>query len=51
MIKKLKKENNLEIGLTDLTLKNTAALASIALSASAIEKHVIFDKNDKYHDS
>ncbi len=47
----LKNEFNLEIGLSDHTIGNTAAIASIAMGASAIEKHFILNRKDKGPDS
>ena len=51
MIKTLKEKYNVEVGLSDHTLSNTAAIAAIALGASAIEKHFILDKKDVGPDS
>ena len=47
----LKKKFNVEIGLSDHTVSNTAAIAAIALGATAIEKHFTLDRNDKGPDS
>jgi len=44
LIKTLKKKYNLEIGLSDHTLDNTAAIAAVSLGATAIEKHFIMNK-------
>jgi len=45
-ISHLKKKYNLEVGLSDHTLNNSAAIAAIALGASAIEKHFTIDKEN-----
>ena len=47
----LKDEFGVEVGLSDHTKGNIAAIASIALGATAIEKHFIIDRLDKGHDS
>ncbi len=47
----LRKTFELEVGLSDHTLGNTASIASIAVGASAIEKHFIIDRNNKGPDS
>ncbi|HBF08132.1 MAG: pseudaminic acid synthase [Gammaproteobacteria bacterium] len=47
----LKKHFNVEVGLSDHTLGHSAAIASIALGAVAIEKHFTLDRNDKGPDS
>ena len=47
----LKKEFNVEIGLSDHTLDNTAAITAVALGAVAIEKHFILDKKNRSPDS
>ena len=47
----LRKEFEVEVGLSDHTIGNTAAIASIAMGASAIEKHFILNRNDKGPDS
>jgi len=47
----LRKEFNVEIGLSDHTLDNTAAIAAVSMGAVAIEKHFILDKNSKSPDS
>ena len=44
-IKKLRQKFNVEVGLSDHTLSNTAAISAIALGASAIEKHFTIDKS------
>ena len=51
MIKTLKDKFNLEIGLSDHTINNTASLAAVSLGASAIEKHFIINKSLKGPDS
>ena len=43
-IKKLKSKFNLQVGLSDHTLSNTACISAIALGATAIEKHFTLDK-------
>ena len=50
-IEDLKKKFNLQIGLSDHTLDNTASVVAVALGAVVIEKHFIADKNDKGPDS
>ena len=47
----LKNEFNIEVGLSDHTISNLAATLSIALGASAIEKHFKPDSNSKGPDS
>lgn len=47
----LKEKFNLEVGLSDHTIGNTAAIASVALGASAIEKHFTLDRSEKGPDS
>ena len=47
----LRDEFELEVGLSDHTKGNTAAIAAIALGASAIEKHFIVNRNEKGPDS
>ena len=44
MINTLRDKYKCEIGLSDHTLNNTAALAAVSLGACAIEKHFILDK-------
>ena len=51
MIKTLKNEYSLEIGLSDHTLNNTTAIAAVSLGAVAIEKHFIIDKKQGGPDS
>lgn len=50
-IRYLKKEFGVEVGLSDHTLGTTAAVASIALGAVAVEKHFTLDRNNKGPDS
>ena len=47
----LRDEFGFEVGLSDHTLNNTAAIAAVALGACAIEKHFTINKNDKGPDS
>lgn len=47
----LRTKYNLPIGLSDHTIGNTAAIASIALGACAIEKHFTLCRDDKGPDS
>ena len=42
---------NLQVGLSDHTITNTAAVTSIALGATVIEKHFILNRNEKGPDS
>ncbi len=51
MIKVLKEKFKVEVGLSDHTLNNTAALAAVSLGAVAIEKHFILNKNQDGPDS
>lgn len=51
LIKTLKENYDVEVGLSDHTLNNTAALAAVSLGAVSIEKHFIFNKNHKGPDS
>ena len=50
-IANLRSKYNLEVGLSDHTLGTTAAICSVALGASAIEKHFTLSRNDKGPDS
>jgi len=50
-IQKLKKEFGLTVGLSDHTIGNIAATTSVALGASAIEKHFTISRSDKGPDS
>ena len=50
-INKLRKKFNCEVGLSDHTIGIGAAVASIPLGASIIEKHVTMTKKDKGIDS
>ncbi|OOV88586.1 pseudaminic acid synthase [Oceanospirillum linum] len=47
----LRKKLNVQIGLSDHTITNTASIAATALGATLIEKHFILDRNDKGPDS
>jgi N-acetylneuraminate synthase len=47
----LKSTFKVEVGLSDHTLNNTAAIASIALGAVAIEKHFTLSRSEKGPDS
>jgi len=47
----LKEKFNIEVGLSDHTFGNTAAIASISLGASAIEKHFCLSRALGGHDS
>ena len=51
LIKTFKNKYHVEVGLSDHTLNNTAALAAVSLGAVAIEKHFIIDKKLKGPDS
>ena len=50
-ITNLRARFGIEVGLSDHTLGTTAAIASIALGASAIEKHFTLSRNEKGPDS
>lgn len=50
-IKYLEKYFNVEVGLSDHTISNMAAILSVALGASAIEKHFKLDTEDCGPDS
>jgi sialic acid synthase SpsE len=47
----LKEKYHVEIGLSDHTMGNTAAIAAVSLGASAIEKHFTLSRADKGPDS
>ncbi len=47
----LRDKFEVEVGLSDHSIGNAAAIASVALGASAIEKHFILNRNDKGLDS
>ena len=51
MIPKIKDEFGVEVGLSDHTLDDLAAILSISKGAVAIEKHFIIDKSLKGPDS
>ena len=51
MISTLRDKYDCEIGLSDHTLDETAALAAVSLGACAIEKHFILDRGEKGPDS
>tara|TARA_B100000212_G_C27314315_1_gene507203 strand:+ start:119 stop:1162 length:1044 start_codon:yes stop_codon:yes gene_type:complete len=51
LIKTMRQKYNIEVGLSDHTLSNTASIASVSMGASAIEKHFILNKNLKGPDS
>lgn len=51
MIGMLRKRFNVEVGLSDHTLGTTAAIAAVALGATAIEKHFILRRSDGGADS
>jgi len=51
MITYLKSKFNLEVGLSDHTLNNTASLSALTLGASAFEKHFTLSRKDKGPDS
>lgn len=48
---KIRDTFDVEVGLSDHTLGNTAAIAATAIGASAIEKHFTLDMEDKGPDS
>ena len=50
-IANLKKRFDVEVGLSDHTMGNTVALVSVALGATAIEKHFTLSRNEKGPDS
>lgn len=47
----LKRTFNVEVGLSDHTLSNIAAIAAVSLGAVAIEKHFTLDRSEKGPDS
>ena len=47
----LREQFGVEVGLSDHTLGNTAAIASITMGATAIEKHFTLSRNSKGFDS
>ena len=51
MISYLRKRFDLEVGLSDHTLNNNAAIASLALGATAVEKHFLLSRSHKGPDS
>jgi len=51
MISHLKKKFDVEVGLSDHTLNNNAAIASLALGATAFEKHFTLSRSHKGPDS
>ena len=51
MVSYLRKEFDVEVGLSDHTLNNNAAIASLALGATAFEKHFILSRSNKGPDS
>ena len=51
LIKTFKNKYDIEVGLSDHTLNNTAALAAVTLGAVAIEKHFILDRKNIGPDS
>ena len=51
MVSYLRKRFNVEVGLSDHTLNNNAAIASLALGATAFEKHFILSRSNKGPDS
>ncbi len=51
LIRTLKNKYEIEVGLSDHTLNNTAALAAVSLGAVAIEKHFIKSRKNKGPDS
>lgn len=50
-ISDMQKRLGVQIGLSDHTITNTAAITAIALGATLIEKHFILDRNNKGADS
>ena len=51
MVSYLRKRFDLEVGLSDHTLNNNAAIASLALGATAFEKHFLLSRSHKGPDS
>ena len=51
LIKTFRDKYDVEVGLSDHTLTNSAAISAISLGASAVEKHFILDKKMKSPDS
>ncbi len=47
----MRRKFNCEIGFSDHTLSNAAAVSSVALGATIIEKHIVLKKNDNVLDS
>ncbi len=47
----LRDKFQVEVGLSDHTIGNTAAIAAVAMGASAIEKHFILNRQEKGPDS
>jgi len=47
----MRKRFNVQVGLSDHTISNTASVVASALGATLIEKHFIIDRNDKGPDS
>ncbi len=51
MVQYLREKYKLEVGLSDHTLSNIAALTAVSIGASAIEKHFILSRSEKGPDS
>ncbi len=51
MVKFLREEFNVQVGLSDHTLTDTAAIAAVAMGASVIEKHFTLTRLEKGPDS
>lgn len=51
IIKVLREKYNVEVGLSDHTIGNTAAISAVALGASAVEKHFTLDRSSGGPDS
>ena len=47
----IQKRFNVQVGLSDHTVSNTASIVATSLGATLIEKHFILDRNDKGPDS